>query len=295
MTSYKKDGFNGQRAIVLPKSIIHKFCLFNQIINKTYLTDIGYYPKARLHYRVRPIGCEQNILIYCIEGFGSVTVNSSTFDIAPGDFFVIPAHLPHRYKSDEKSPWTIYWCHFKGEQSDAIVQAIIRKASTFKSKIEFSGERINLFNKLYTNLEKGYSQENLVFVNLLFLQFLSTFLYSDRSAAGLKNSTDDLLERSILYMQENIDQNLNLANLAGHINYSPSHYSYRFRNKMGFSPIGYFNQLKIQKACQYLQFTDLRVNEISNKVGISDAYYFTRLFKKTMGFSPKQYRDQLNQ
>ena len=91
-------------------------------------------------------------------------------------------------------------------------------------------------------------------------------------------------------MQDHIDKNLTLADCATHVNYSACHYSSRFKNKTGFSPIEYFNQLKIQKACQYLQFTDLRIKEIAFKIGINDAYYFTRLFGKTMGFSPKDYR-----
>jgi AraC-like DNA-binding protein len=95
-------------------------------------------------------------------------------------------------------------------------------------------------------------------------------------------------------MQDHIDKNLTLADLAGHVNYSASHYSFRFRHKTGFSPIEYFSHLKIQKACQYLQFTDLRIKEIACKVGLNDAYYFTRLFGKTMGFSPKEYRQSLN-
>ncbi|MGF7077685.1 AraC family transcriptional regulator [Mucilaginibacter sp. UYCu711] len=291
--NYKKDGFNGQRAIVLPKSIIHKFCLFNQVINKSYITDIGYYPKAKFHYRKRPIGSEQNILIYCVEGTGKVTIKANSFSIEPGDYFIIPTHIPHHYKSDEKSPWTIYWCHFKGEQADALVQAIISKGCSFKSKVEFTQERIDIFSNLYSNLEKGYSQENLMYVNILFLQYLSSFLFSERHSVSLKDDTDDFLEKSISYMQDHIDKNLTLADFATHVNYSASHFSYRFRHKTGFSPIEYFNQLKIQKACQYLQFTDFRINEIANKIGMNDAYYFARLFRKTMGFSPKGYRQSL--
>ena len=288
--NYKRDGFNGQRAIVLPKSIIHKFCLFNPVINKAYITDLGYYPKARYHYRKRPFGTDQNILIYCLEGKGMVTIDTVNYTIAPGDYFVIPSNMPHHYKTDEKDPWTIYWCHFKGEQADAIVQRIIDRGTSFKYSIDFLEERINIFDQLYLNLEKGYSYENLTYVYLLFLQFLSSFLFSDRFSVNLQDKTDSFLEKSICFMQDHIDKNLTLLDLATHVNYSPSHYSSIFKNKTGFSPIEYFNQLKIQKACQYLQFTDLRIKEIAFKIGINDAYYFTRLFGKTMGFSPKDYR-----
>jgi len=288
--NYKRAGFNGQRAIVLPKSIINKFCVFNPIINKAYITDLGYYPKAQYHYRKRPFGAEQNILIYCLEGKGAVTIDSANYLVVPGDFFVIPSNVPHHYKTDEKNPWTIYWCHFKGDQADALVQRIIDRAGSFKYSVDFLEERISIFDQLYLNLEKGYSYENLTYVNLLFLQFLSSFLFSDRFGVHLQGNADSFLEKSISYMQDHIDKNLTLSDFAAHVNYSSSHYSSIFKNKTGFSPIEYFNQLKIQKACQYLQFTDLRIKEIAFKIGINDAYYFTRLFGKTMGFSPKDYR-----
>ena len=50
----------------------------------------------------------------------------------------------------------------------------------------------------------------------------------------------------------------------------------------------------MQKASQFLHFTALRNKEIAVKVGVDDAYYFSRLFTKTMGISPKAYRQSRN-
>src|SRR5690349_10067415 len=66
----KKEGFRGQRAIVLPKQVIAIQCTPNSVIDQAYITDIGYYPKAVNHYRRRAQGIDQNILIYCVEGRG---------------------------------------------------------------------------------------------------------------------------------------------------------------------------------------------------------------------------------
>ncbi|MDQ0897898.1 AraC family transcriptional regulator [Paenibacillus sp. V4I7] len=52
----------------------------------------------------------------------------------------------------------------------------------------------------------------------------------------------------------------------------------------------YFLRLKIQKASQMLDLTALAIKEIGNAIGITDAYYFSRLFKKMMGVSPTEYR-----
>jgi AraC-like DNA-binding protein len=85
---------------------------------------------------------------------------------------------------------------------------------------------------------------------------------------------------------------LTLEEIARQVNLSPSHFSFIFKKKTGFSPIEYFNHLKIQKACQYLLFTDLRIKEISSELGIDDQYYFSRLFTKVMGFAPNDYREK---
>jgi AraC-like DNA-binding protein len=95
-------------------------------------------------------------------------------------------------------------------------------------------------------------------------------------------------------MQQNLSHLLSLEDIAASVNYSTSHYSAIFRKKTGFAPIEYFNHLKIQKACQFLHYTDLRIKEISDKLGIEDPYYFSRMFSKLMGVSPNQYRARKN-
>ncbi len=57
--------------------------------------------------------------------------------------------------------------------------------------------------------------------------------------------------------------------------------------------MAYINQLKVQAACHWLEQTELRVNQICHKVGIEDPYYFSRLFAKTMGVSPQEYRGRI--
>jgi AraC-like DNA-binding protein len=92
------------------------------------------------------------------------------------------------------------------------------------------------------------------------------------------------------YMHENLEHRLNLEQLAAYAGYSPSHFSLLFRQQTGQSPLAYLNSMKIERACQLLTTTNMRINQICHKVGIDDSYYFSRLFKKETGLSPKQYR-----
>ena len=78
--------------------------------------------------------------------------------------------------------------------------------------------------------------------------------------------------------------------MAQYTGYSSSHFSMLFKKETGHSPLNYFNLLKIQYACQLLSSTNMKINQISFKVGIDDSFYFSRLFTKLMGMSPKDYR-----
>ena len=287
---HKEEGFDGQRAIAVPPAVIRDLCIRNSIIKGLYLTDIGYYPKAKFHYRNREQGVKQHILIYCIEGEGIVKIVATSYEIRSGDFIIIPADKPHSYEANVNNPWSIYWCHLNGDQAEAVINTLNKGNYNYKNNVEFSEERINLFNRMYNLLEKGYSLENLSFVNMLFPFFIASFLYKDKFNSAFIPSQDLLIERSIDYMQKNFDKILSLTDLASHLNFSTSHYSSLFKNKTGYAPIEYFNQLKMQKASQFLHFTTLRTKEIAAKVGIQDAYYFSRLFTKTMGVCPKAYR-----
>jgi len=286
----KKEGFDGQRAIVIPRKILAKYCSINPLISGAYITDIGYYPKAKYHYRERANGSEQHILLYCQEGKGSAVINGEEYQLNPGEFIVIPSGTPHKYAADETTPWTLYWVHFKGDITKGLFDNFISKNGNFKGYVDHNNTRTHLFEDLYLNLEMGYSNENLCYVNLCLLHFLSSFLFRENYNFANKKQSIDTVNLSISFMQKNIDKMLTLKEIAEGVNLSGSHFSFIFRKKTGFSPIEYFNHLKVQKASQFLLFTDLRIKEIADKLGIKDPYYFTRMFTKLMGVSPATYR-----
>ena len=105
--NYIKKGFQGEKMNVVPREILKDYITSN--INKNlYLTDVGYFPQARNHYRKRPNGCNEYILIYCVEGYGCIQINEIKHQLTPHSFFIIKANTPHCYFADEKDPWSIY-------------------------------------------------------------------------------------------------------------------------------------------------------------------------------------------
>lgn len=94
----------------------------------------------------------------------------------------------------------------------------------------------------------------------------------------------------IHYMQENIGTQLSLSDFAKNFKYSNSHFSALFLKETGVSPINYYLHLKMQKACQYLELTNMKLFEIATKTGFNEPAYFSRIFTKIIGMSPSEYR-----
>jgi AraC-like DNA-binding protein len=247
---------------------------------------------AKFHYRKRPHGADQHILIYCLRGSGKVWIRNSQFDIEAGDFFFISMKIAHTYSADQNTPWTIYWVHFKGYVSNSITSYIEQRIKGSKGFIRYSEKCISLFNEMYQELERGYAIDHLVYANLCLWQFLTSFMYNDKFDFPKRIANTEIVDVAINYLNANIERSLVLEEIAATVNLSPSHFSSLFRKKTGFSPIEYFNHLKVQKACQFLLFTQLRIKEIAFEVGIDDPYYFSRMFTKIMGMSPNTYRQK---
>lgn len=286
----RKDGFSGERALVLPASIIHTM-ENNPLANALHITDIGYYPRAEHHFRKRETPISQYVFIYCVEGRGWFSVNDERYEIKSNQCFILPANVPHSYGADDTDPWTIYWIHFKGEMAPYYAKDTVYPMDLCPSDSSRISDRIGLFEEMFMILKSGYSSENLLYVSSLFHYFLGSLRYVQQYRNASNRTTEsDTVERAIHYMKENMEKHVSLQDLAALTGYSPSYFSAMFRQKTGHSPSAYSNLLKIQYACSLLDTTDMKINQICYKVGIGDMFYFSRLFSKIMGMSPKEYR-----
>lgn len=285
----KKDGFNGQKAIVLPRKVI-EICESSQLISPLFVTDIGFYPKAKYHYRQRRNGSDQTILIYCSDGSGWIKTVRGIIPVEQGQFVCIPAGTAHTYGSNDNDPWSIYWLHFTGTLAPQFDALLTLQHTRVCRSVTYNEERIKLFERIYTVLETGYSTDNLTYINMCLWHYLSSLCYPDTFILPQQREYKDLMDVAIEFMRENLNRPLQLQELASHIHISVSYFSALFKKKTGYPPLEYFNYIKIQKACQYLQFTNFHIKEIACKLGIEDPFYFSRLFTNIMGIAPADYR-----
>ena len=72
---------------------------------------------------------------------------------------------------------------------------------------------------------------------------------------------------------------------------SKSYVNHIFNEYAQKSPIDFLIHIKMQEACKLLKSIDSRVSEVANQVGYDDPYYFSRIFKKVIGVSPRDYKN----
>ncbi|MBR6319223.1 MAG: AraC family transcriptional regulator [Prevotella sp.] len=290
----RKDGFLGERAIVLPPAVVETEAA-DPLASSLYVTDIGFYPSALYHFRERrePIG--QYVLIYCVSGSGWYRVDGKEHRVGANEFFILPAGKPHAYGTGDADPWTLYWLHFGGQHAEFYAQGALlpqRIVPNIESRI---GHRNNIFEEIFTTLEADHSIDALRLVSALLHYYLASMRYLQQyrqaeSPQAKVAGEDGIAQAAIHYLKENVGRRLTTGEVAAYVGYSVSYFSALFKRTTGQSPIGYFNRLKIEVACQMLATTDIQVNQLCFKVGIDDPYYFSRLFSRQMGCSPVEYR-----
>lgn len=282
-----KEGFIGQKSIVLPPNI-KKIVLKNSFTRNIHLTAIGFYPNAIFHNRARKAGSGQHILLYCINGKGNVFLKDKEYELRPNTYLIIPKNIPHHYKSSITDPWSIYWVHFAGSIGDVIFERYNTNNSVVGA-VPFNEKRIETFDLIFDLLENRLDEKSQEIVNIKLLDFLGSFIYLNEIDPAYHQI--EPIDQSISFMKKNLNISLSAEELAKQQNLSPTHYARLFKAKTGSSPLQYFNQLKVQKSCQYLYFSDYSVKEICNELGFDDPFYFSRLFKKFMGISPSHYKN----
>ncbi len=100
-----------------------------------------------------------------------------------------------------------------------------------------------------------------------------------------------ILRKAIDYLKEHYNEQVTLNEVARNIYVSTYYISRMFKKELGKNFVDYLNEIRIEKAKELLKDVQYKAYEIAEMVGIPDAHYFSKLFKKYVGVTPTEYRE----
>lgn len=282
----KRDGFKGEKMFVLPTEDLQTY-IEHPLVSQLYLTDVGFFPRARNHYRERQIGLEEYILIYCIEGNGTIHLKGKSYFLHKNEAFCIPRHFSHCYYANEKDPWSILWVHFKGSN---VKYYPVDEMQVLHFSEDISITVISLFEMLFNALNGNYTLGNFIYISQIVSLILAQIYKREKSDSIFQQNKH--MTGIIRYMYGHIHENLTLEDISNEFDLSKSYLNSIFRKYSKHAPMDFYINLKMKEACKLLQSTNLYIYEVAQKLGYEDQYYFSRIFKKVVGISPQKFKEK---
>ena len=278
----------------LPDNLLETYSK-DPLIGDLFLRKIGYFPRVKYHYIQKEHGCDYTILIYCTDGEGWYEIYGEKYILRKNEYIILPQNTPYAFGANNENPGLSIGCILKARTVNIYQPGSCVPRSITPDNHSRLQDRLLLFEEIYHCFSLAYISRNtcgtlrpacICSCPLSFIWnstvTIQTFINKDLSFSG----------KVIHFMQENLQYNITLEELAAHFKYSASHFSMLFQKETGSSPINYFLRLKIQKACQYIELTDLKLQDIATAIGFEEPAYFSRLFTKIMGMTPSAYRKQ---
>ena len=230
-------------------------------------------------------------LVYISKGRGTFeSSETGAFEIGAGTCFVLFPGVWHRYKPDPHSGWEEYWVGFKGNYPEYLMaQQFFDKKNPFV-QVGLNEELQELFHKLLDCVKSSVSGYHQI-ISGITLQMLGIVNSATPNEYTGTDETSKAIAKAKFRMRESIERPLEIEELLEEIPMSYSKFRQAFKKATGQSPNQYYLHIRLNKAKELLASTSLNINEIAFHTGFESIFYFSKLFKKKNGISPKDYRN----
>lgn len=109
-----------------------------------------------------------------------------------------------------------------------------------------------------------------------------------------KTDSNELISNAKNYIRKHYSDDITMTQVADYVHLNPSYFSKLFRTKTGLTFSVYLTDVRISQAKQLLLNPNIKIYEVCEKVGFSDSVTFNRSFKRVVGVSPSEFRNQFN-
>ncbi|GAA0564469.1 helix-turn-helix domain-containing protein [Chitinophaga japonensis] len=257
--------------------------------------------------------CSPFTRIHLVEsGTASIIREGGTYELKKDHLYLTPSYVHHGYECE--GSLSLYYIHIYEEMGN---RPSIFDLVDFPVEVAADPLVIQLIQRLaFINPDRGlqvydprsYDNSSTLINNIAFhrttpfafemeargiiQQVFSRFLVH---ASGKNLDLDERIIKTLHHIHTNIDQPLNIEDLAALCFLTKDHFIRLFRKHMGCTPGKYINQKKIEKAQQVMLLKDVSIKDLAYSLGFENISYFNRLFKKTAGMNPGSYKKKICQ
>lgn len=247
-------------------------------------------------------------IVIITAGCGVHMTGKETYPLNAGDAFVIGGSRQHDYHSMERlclvnilfQPEKLNLRTFDlrtlpGYHALFTLEPAWRRRHQFNGRLRLTPAELSVVMAFVDLLEEELVTRASGFKFMATASFMQIVGYLSRCYARAKNSDSRALLRigaAISHLETNHQEPIDLDQLARIAHMSNRNFIRSFQAAMGSSPIAYVIQLRVNRGASLLRRTESSVTEIAFQVGFTDSNYFARQFRKLLGVTPSQYRQQ---
>lgn len=229
-----------------------------------------------------------------------------TINLTKGEFIFLDGNVPHRLLVPESCRMLNAEFRFEEENGRSVrfptMQSLAEEdealAKLFACPDPFLVLRephdvYHVLKSLVLELDSPARRGIMVHLLLAQLLILIAGLYHAKAASGAENQ-EVYVRRTIEFLHQNYDRQLQIKEIAAHVNLHPGYLQRIFKAQAGVSIMEYLTYFRMEKAKMLLRQTDIPVLEIADYVGVGSRQYLHMLFKKHTGATPADYRRMID-
>lgn len=255
-----------------------------------YLQETGRL-QARYPHTSRRNGLDSYLFFIVLSGSGELQYNGNKYQLKQNDCVFINCKQPYAHITSYDL-WWLQWVHFNGQSMSAIYNKYLSRGGEPVFFVEQPEQCARLLDEIFTIASsEDYIRDMKINEKL---SSLLTIIMSKSWHPINKKPAQKRGELSSVkaWLDTHYTEKFSLDELAKQFFIDKFYLTKIFKEQYGVTINTYLSQKKITAAKQLLRFSDKTIEQVSAEIGVSDANYFTRLFKKIEGIPPGEYRKQ---
>lgn len=257
-------------------------------MNLYHLQEVGTLQALKPHTSTR-----ENLTSYLFfivqNGSGYLIYNGIKYALNTGDCVFIDCQKHYSHSTSEDL-WSLKWCHFYSTSMPAIYDKYCERGGSCVFRPANQNQFSQIIDEIYDMANSSdYIKDmriNEKISSLLTLLMAHSWQPQDCSISRKRMELSAVKE----YLDVNFAEKITLDDLECKFFINKYYLTKIFKESFGVTINNYILSNRITRAKQLLRFSDMTVDRIASEVGMNDGNYFSRMFKKVEGLSPKEYR-----